>query len=95
MIVDFLEQDYITTQSKSARLQLDAQSAVEQQKISLYCRHKGQPLTQALNFHLAPNSHTALVDKVARENLLDQCAIRLFSLSRQLKKSMDRVSSWI
>lgn len=62
VIVDFLEQDYITTQSKSARLQLDAQSAVEIcAENFIVLSPQGQPLTQALNFHLAPNSHTALV----------------------------------
>ncbi|SUB33054.1 ATP-binding/permease protein CydD [[Pasteurella] mairii] len=62
VIVDFLEQDYITTQSKSAHQQLDTQRAVEiWAENFIVLSPQGQPLTQALNFHLAPNSHTALV----------------------------------
>ncbi|UWZ92818.1 cysteine/glutathione ABC transporter permease/ATP-binding protein CydD [[Pasteurella] aerogenes] len=62
VIVDFLEQDYITAQSESSHQQLDAQSAVEIcAENVIVLSPQGQPLTQALSFHLAPNSHTALV----------------------------------
>lgn len=62
VIVDFLEQDYITAQSESSHQQLDAQSEVEIcAENVIVLSPQGQPLTQALSFHLAPNSHTALV----------------------------------
>lgn len=67
-IVDFLEQDYLTTTAgamqnrQSISPQNEGESAVEiEAKNMIILSPKGQPLTQGLNFRIAPYSHTAIV----------------------------------
>lgn len=65
VIVDFLEQDYLTSCSQEAAKIADLPSTISAVEIiaenMVVLSPQGAPLTQPLNFHLKPQSHTALV----------------------------------
>lgn len=91
-IVDFLETEVSHSPTQANNKQNAQQSAVDFSQIEIYAKDlvilspQGQPLTQALNFSLAPQSHTALVGQSgAGKTSLINCLLGFLNYQGSLK----------